>query len=388
VDGIASLIATMSSRRQFLQDAAGAILTAAISSGGMASAQQQLDNAQPPEQSPVESVRDLGNQFLENKVGITGADGATSTLLPSGDALWIFGDTVEGPFKSIRGLNLTKLRSNTGAIAPKQDASRGIRNFRFLSDETAARPRQIVPFAQDEDPAVNRIWPIHGVTMGSHIYLFYHRITLLKGVDVFINFQLDGMGIARAEVGDLRFTRLTAPDGTRLFWKGSEPSFGVFVVRSEEYIYLWGNLLTGMHLARTRPNSIENLASYEYLVEAPDQKHQTFMPRWSKQFQPTAKLFDSVPNEMSAAYNPYLKKYVAYHSLHRENKIVMRTAAQLTGPWSEPKLVYRPKRLADTDLIYAAKEHPELAGAGGRVQYVTFVNSSSYVPQLIEVTLK
>ena len=100
---------------------------------------------------------------------------------------------------------------------------------------------------------MNRIWAIHGLTVGSHIYLFYHRITLLKGVDVFTNFKLDGMGIARADNGDLRFTRLKAPDGTHLFWKGTEPTFGVFVTRSDEYIYLWGSLITGMHLcARVR----------------------------------------------------------------------------------------------------------------------------------------
>ena len=196
------------------------------------------------------------------------------------------------------------------------------------------------------------------------------------------------MGIARADVGVLSFTRLTAPDGTCLFWKGQEPTFGVFVVRSDEYVYLWGCLATGMYLARTRPNSLEDLASYEYLVEAPDFKHPAVLPRWSKQFQPTGQLFDSVPNEMSAAYNPHLRKYLVFHSLHRENKIVMRVAERLTGPWSEPQLVYRPNRAADTDLIYAAKEHSELARDNGRVMYVTYVNSATYVPQMIEVTLK
>jgi len=79
---------------------------------------------------------------------------------------------------------------------------------------------------------------------------------------------------------------------------------------------------------------------------------------------------------------------VAFHSLHRENKIVMRTAPRITGPWSDPQVVYRPEKITDNDLIYAAKEHPELAGENGRVLYVTFVNSANYVPQLIEVTLK
>ena len=133
-------------RRQFLQTAAGGFLTAAVAKRPRTGA-QPFGGSQPSKESLVTSVRHLGNQFLDNKVGVTGADGATGTVLPSGDALWIFGDTVEGPFKSIRGLDLTKLRSNTGAIVPKQDPSHGLRNFRFLADESAARPRQVVPFA-------------------------------------------------------------------------------------------------------------------------------------------------------------------------------------------------------------------------------------------------
>ena len=374
------------SRRQFIRNAAG-LLTAAVYDDRLALAQKE-EELDPAGDSLVASVRNLGSQFLENKVGITGADGATSTVLPSGESLWMFGDTVEGPFKSIRGLDLTSLRSNTGAIVPRQDASRGITNFRFLSDESGKRPRQIIPFAADEDPAKHRLWAIHGAAVGQHVFLFYHRITLLDGVDVFINFQLDGMGIARADVGDLRFKRLTAPDGTHLFWKGEAPTFGVFVTRADDYVYLWGSLATGMHLARTREKSIADLASYEYLVESPTIDNPSKSPRWSKQFQPTAMLFDSVPNEMSAAYNPHLQKFVAFHSLHRENKIVLRTAEQLTGPWSAPVLVFRPEKIGDADLIYAAKEHPELARENGRVLYITFVNSATYVPQLIEVTLK
>jgi hypothetical protein len=91
---------------------------------------------------------------------------------------------------------------------------------------------------------------------------------------------------------------------------------------------------------------------------------------------------------MSASFNAYLQKYLAFHSLHRENKIVMRTAERIAGPWSEAHVVYRPEKTNDSDLIYAAKEHPELAREGGRVLYVTFVNSASYIPQLIEIQLK
>jgi hypothetical protein len=376
------------SRRSFLQAAATSVLGSGFATGFCKTYGQAADSAASPSDPSVASVRYLGNQFLENPIGVTGADGATSTVLPSGKSLWVFGDTIEGPFKTVHGLQLGGFRSNTGAMVPRQDVVDGIKKFQFLTQDDGKRPRQLVPFAPDEDPHTHRVWAIHGTCVRDQIYLFYHRITLLKDVDVFVNFQLDGMGIARANVDDLKFERLPAPDGTLEFWKRDEPSFGVFVDRADDYIYLWGSLATAMYLARTQPKSIADLASYEYLVEAPSADRPDVTPRWSKKFRPNAPLFDSVPNEMSAAFNRYLGKYVAFHSLHRENKVVMRTAPRILGPWSEPRIVYRPERVKDTELIYAVKEHPELASQDGRVLYVTFVNSATYVPQMIEVTLK
>lgn len=375
------------SRRQFLQATLGStVVGPALQHGSVQG--QQASPERLPTQSLVTRARHLGSQFLDSPVGVTGMDGATSTVLPSGKSIWIFGDTVEGPFKSIHGLDLTRLRSNTAAIVPSQDASQGIRKFDFLTTPDGKRPRQVVPFADDEDPAVHRIWAIHGACINEAIYLFYHRITLLKGVDVFANFQLDGMGIARGDIQSNEFTRLRAPDDSHEFWKGDEPSFGVYVERAGDHVYLWGCLHTAMYLARTRIETIEELESYEYLVEASNSKHPNAEARWARKFEPTAPLFDSVPNEMSAAYNPYLRCHVAFHALNREHKIVLRTAPKITGPWSDGEVVFRPERIADGDLIYAAKEHPELSREAGRLVYVTFVNSTTYVPQLVELTLK
>jgi hypothetical protein len=373
------------SRRQFVKLAGGGFLAVGLAQR-RANAEQEAFSATSAT-GLIRSVRDLGSQFKNNDVGITGLDGATSTRLPSGGALWLFGDTVEGPFESIRGLPLKDLNANTAAIVPDQNASDGIKRLQFLKDDDAKRPRQIVRFAGDEDPAIHRVWPIHGVCRGEHLFLFYHRISLLKGVDVFDNFRLDGMGIARGKFGEFNFERLVAADGTREFWKGDKPTFGVFVEQADDYVYLWGSLMTGMHLARTRLAAIEDVGSYEYLVEAPTAASPKVQPKWSKVFQPTASLFDSVPNEMSAAYNRHLNQFVAFHTLNREHKLVMRIAPRRTGPWSRPQIVYRPPRIKKTDMVYAAKEHPELARENGRVMYVTYINSTTYIPQLIEITL-
>jgi hypothetical protein len=369
------------SRRLFLKTSAGGIAIGACSFG-------RLARSQTAEPSLIESARLIGKQFQNGPVKVSGLDGATSLLLPSGESLWVFGDTMEVPFESMKGVDLKDKLSNTAAIVPAQDASQGIQQFHFLTQSGGSRPRQIIPYADGEDPATQRLWPMHGTCVGKHVYLFYHRISLINGVDVFDSFQLEGMGIARANIDDLQFERLIAPDGTREFWKGNDPTFGVFVDRSDDYVYLWGSLMTGMFLARTRPDSIENLASYEYLVAAPTLSNSAVEPRWSTKFEPTACMFDSVPNEMSASFNKHLAKYTAIHSFLRENKIVLRTAARIEGPWSEGQVVYRPERVKDTDLIYAAKQHPELARKDGKTIYITFVNSSTYLPELIELALK
>lgn len=120
----------------------------------------------------VSSVRNLGKQFQENPLKVTGLDCASSIVLPSRESFWVFGDTIEGPFESIRGLPLEDKLSNTAAIVPKQDVSEGIKQFQFLTQPDGKRPLQIVPFAPDEDPALERIWPIHGTCLEDKIYLY------------------------------------------------------------------------------------------------------------------------------------------------------------------------------------------------------------------------
>src|SRR5262249_34119788 len=139
-----------SSRRQFLKSLSATALVV-VSKKAVAAAEPSSSALQ--DSSKVASANFLGSQFLANSVGITGADCASSIPLSVTNSLWIFGDTVEGPFKTIRNLDLTKLRSNTAALVPQQNASRGIKEFRFLSDDTGNRPRQVVPFDPNENPS-------------------------------------------------------------------------------------------------------------------------------------------------------------------------------------------------------------------------------------------
>ena len=128
------------SRRLFLNLTAGGLATGAWTLSKFA-------RAESGEHPLVESVRYLGKQFQNNSVNVTGLDGATSTKLPRGDALWVFGDTVEGPFTSIATVDLKDKLSNTAAVVPAQDAADGIKQFQFLTQPDGKRPRQIIPCA-------------------------------------------------------------------------------------------------------------------------------------------------------------------------------------------------------------------------------------------------
>lgn len=344
-----------------------------------------------PRSPLVASVRDLGVQFADNDVDITGQDAVTSVELGDGTTFWIFGDTIEGPFDSIRGFELTEVLSNTGAIVPLQDLSDGVREFRYLTDASGTRARQLVEFVPPEHKARQRLWAIHGAQVGGSLYLYYHRITMDPELDVFETFVLDGMGVARAGA-DHEFTRLPAPDGSHEWWKGDEPGFGVWVQPHGDHLYLWGSIQPesksagDMYLARVRPEAIEDLAAYEYLVQTPTAEHPDAPTVWSSTFTPTACLFSDVPNEMSSSWNEHLGCFISLTTFQRDNQLVIRTAPELTGPWSEPQLVFAPERTLPESLYNAGKEHPEFARDGGRVTYMTFIDSSVYRPHLIEIT--
>jgi hypothetical protein len=340
----------------------------------------------------VASVRDLGAQFLDNDIDITGQDCVSSIVLPDEKTFWVFGDTIEGPFETIRNHPLAGVLSNTGCIVPLQDLSSGVRDFAYLATPDGTRARQLIGFVPPEDRSRQRLWAIHGVHVDGALYLYYHRITMDPTLDVFESFTLDGMGIARGDAA-FDFTRLTAPDGTHEFWKGHEPGFGVFVQEVDDYLYLWGSIQPGsessgdMYLARVRPADIEDLAAYEYLVEAPMPGRPAIRPVWAPTFTRTAPLFSHVPNEMSSSFNAYLGRFISLTTYDRKDQLVIRTAPGISGPWSEPEVFHRPVGATPDSLFNAGKEHPEFAREGGRIIYMTYIDSEVYVPHLLEITL-
>ena len=85
-------------------------------------------------------------------------------------------------------------------------------------------------------------------------------------------------------------------------------------------------------------------------------------------------------------YNTYLERFVAIISKPFSGTIVLRTALEPQGPWSDELLVYEVGA-----QIYATVQHPELVLEAGRKLFFSY-----YLPadafdgdvRLVELTLK
>ena len=91
------------------------------------------------------------------------------------------------------------------------------------------------------------------------------------------------------------------------------------------------------------------------------------------------------------SFNQHLGSSLAVHSQDVSGVIVGRTAPNPWGPWSEPVTLHTvsppKKKIPYPVLVYAGKEHPELAQDRGRKIYVTYVEFEEYFPHLLEIEL-
>jgi hypothetical protein len=306
--------------------------------------------------------------------GWWGADAAYSIPFPDGRTVWIFGDTLYGKDRFVEGNNPRMVRNSIGVSTC--DAAGKWKLDYIIRKDAAGQPQD---FFQARDKTYWD-WALDG---------FFYRDNLWVTLICVRDKPVEGTcGADLAKVSRLRVPPQLwkveyfplVPDGVQAY-----PSATAVV--EGEYAYIFAlyekdprpMLLVRIPLAGLNAPK-ENL---QYLAED---------DTWKPGFDPAhaKRVMEYGSSEMSVRYHPELKRWVAVMNEPRfpSNKVIIRTAPKLTGPWTAGKVIYEipdmqpgaPAYDRDT-WCYAAKEHPEFETPGKLL--FTYVCNTLSVPKIV-----
>jgi hypothetical protein len=347
----------------------------------------------------VVQVKDLG--AIPTNPDILGRDGAYSAFF-EGNSVWLYGDT----FLAKPNAGDFTLVSDSWSYTADLDAQDGINGFKERMDSAGA-PMMILPETAAEQ-AFNQahnandckaqpcgarwaLWPM-SITVdpvANRALIFYQVVSALPGA---FNFQGIGESVATwqslsAEPQRPVFNPPVVPAHPDLMFTESEPSFGSASLIQSGTLYVYGCGLPssgtdkGCRLARVGPAQVQNLSAWTYY---------TANGTWSPQIADAASVFtgDSI---LSVAWNSYLKRYVAVYSAVFSQNVMMRTAPNPQGPWSD-EIVAFPALQPASGNVYDAHAHSEYDVNGGQIFFVSYSRSTpspfSSEVRLVSVEIK
>ena len=226
-------------------------------------------------------------------------------------------------------------RWNTLGRSTTSDLSRGL----LLDDMVEDRPGhagEIIP----RDPAVaeHTVIPTSGIADGGRQYLHYMSVRWWGR----LTWRTNHGGIAYSDDGGQTWVRdpaarwVNTPRGRHPFQLGGFARHGAWV-----YLFGTPNGRRGaISLARVAPADVGDPAAYRYWTGS----------AWSPRVGQAVPVADGPAGELSAAYHGGLDRWLLVHLDEPRARIVLRSAPEPTGPWS------------DGEVLVTGAEHPGLYG--------------------------
>ena len=314
-----------------------------------------------------------------NALGWQGADAAYSVPLPDGRDVWIFGDTLYGKNRVVIGHAPQMVHNSLGISTCDAQG-----NFHLKYVIRRGPHGHAESFFSPRNPN-HWYWALDGFAANGDLWVTQLCVEHAKQATPWaMDFATCGSDLARlSHLGHdpqhwtVRYFPLV-PDGVKAY-----PSATTVVEGKYVYLFaLYESVSRPLLVTRIPLKRLDNPEkSLEYLA-ADGQWKPGFDPAHAKQVMKTG------TTELSIRYHPDLKKWLAImldpHGF--SDKVILRSAPMLTGPWSAPQVIYRipemlpsPKRDKDT-FCYAGKEHPEFE-APGELDF-TYVCNTMDVPKL------
>ncbi len=309
-----------------------------------------------------------------------GGDAAYSADLGNGRVLWLFGDSFAARAGS-RGRAGAAMPRNTIAIQHGYDPARASIDFHARRDASGA------PASWFAEPSSDRwYWPGPATKVGSSLVVFLWRVRASSDA---LGFSNDAPFVARVSNPD------DAPEAWTMTVDALPTNpWGVFLgtgaaIVEGDHLYVLSSVEPGnhdMYLARWSKDDVARgtFADPEWRTDEGGG-----FTRQSALRGAPLRVFDGGHTELSVHFDPRARVFVEVQSRgFPKAEVIMRTAPALTGPWSTPRVVYRPPEdVCPSVLVYAAKAHPELASPslGGAVA-ITYATNSLDLGALVRDT--
>ncbi len=293
-----------------------------------------------------------------------GADAAYSIPLQDGRVVWIFGDTLYGDKREVSG-NEPRMVHNSLGISTCRNGKWNI-EYSIKRNENGGFDSFFKPQRNDG----TYYWALDGVEYNHELWITLLCVRNKPNSDAFaLGFEVCGTDIAHVtginndpQRWNIAYSPLVDES------LHANPSASALI--EGDYVYIFtlyekGNrpqILTRIPL-RGLGNPKKNL---QYLGN--DGKwHDGLEPDKAKV------IMEKGASEMSVRYHPELKKWVAVMVDPQifSDKVIFRTAPNMTGPWTSGNVIYQipilqksnPNYDKDT-FCYAGKEHPEFEKTG------------------------
>jgi len=316
-----------------------------------------------------------------------GADVASSVNLGGGRILWLFGDTWIDPTGAgtRRGASMV---SNSVAIQTGADPTTAGMTF-YWGEAADGKPDALFPDRNGES-----LWFGNGVRVDDRLILFFART--VRGTGTGLGFEHVGWTALMVENPDDEPSSWSVrPLETPANPLGVLVGFAA-VVRLDEHVYALGSQNPvkshPIYAARWPVAAVRrgDLGQPEWwagerigwVADSSD------VPRWP--------LFENGQSELTIHRDQATGRFLGVQSVgFGPADVVMRAAPALTGPWSAPRMMYRPPEYYRPHvMIYAAKAHPELTGADVVLTYATntfesaelLADSPIYYPRFVRLT--
>lgn len=317
------------------------------------------------------------DQLFQRDPHWVGGDGASSVSLGDGRILWLFGDSWIDP-TGAHTRQGARMISNSVAIQTGTDPATASIQFHWRRAADGS-PAAIVPDEPEE-----RHWFGNGVRVGDRLILFLNRV---RNTTTGTGFESVGWAAWLVENPDAdpstwRMVRLTTPTNPL----GVLVGFAA-VLPLGEYVYAFGSQdpvkSHPIHAVRwpTQQVGQGDLANPEWW--AGDRLG------WvaDSSAAPRQPIFENGQSELTIHRDTETERFLAFHTQgFGPADVMIRAAPALTGPWSGPRMLFRPADFYRPNvMIYSAKAHPELTGADLVLTYST--NSFEFAEHLSDARI-